>query len=240
LPLNSRTGVRRGQVGTRGHVVPVDVVRIGDPESGRRVVRGNQDILGGLAIRSRSMLPGRGEVCRHARRVRMTLGQYPQVVHELVAVLHGVFEEEAVTNVVVGHVVFNAQVIGAVHGHATAVGVVDRGVLDVLTLGVADQMPVDRIPGQMHVLAHAIELDAGDIHPARGHRHDVSAEECLVRVRRSLDQDIARDHAHFAALIHVEGDLAEVHVVEVLVQRDRIALDGGNGSPLRLMGIEIR
>ena len=31
----------------------------------------------------------------------------PQVVDELVVVLHSVFKEEAVTNVVVGHVVFN-------------------------------------------------------------------------------------------------------------------------------------
>ena len=61
-----------------------------------------------------------------------------------------------------------------------------------------------------------------------------------VRVRRGLDEDIARQHADFAAFIHVEGDLAEVHVVQFLVERDRIATDGGNGSPLGLMGIEIR
>src|SRR5690606_32193969 len=39
--------LREGQpeadlVGTRGNVVPVDVVRIGDPEGGHRVVRGDQ------------------------------------------------------------------------------------------------------------------------------------------------------------------------------------------------------
>src|SRR5580698_871123 len=38
-------------VGTRGHVVPVNIVRIGDPKSRRRVVGGNQDILGVLAGR---------------------------------------------------------------------------------------------------------------------------------------------------------------------------------------------
>src|SRR4029077_331727 len=37
-----------------------------------------------------------------------------------------------------------------------------------------------------------------------------------------------------------EGDLAEVHVVQFLVERDRSATDGGNGSLLRLVGIEIR
>ena len=112
----------------------------------------------------------------------MTLGQDPQVVHELVAVLHAVFEEEAVTNVVVGHVVLNVHVICAMHGHAAAVGVVNRGVLDVLPLRIADQMPMDRIPRQIHVLTHAIELDAGDIHLAPGHRHDVPAKERLVCV----------------------------------------------------------
>ena len=61
-----------------------------------------------------------------------------------------------------------------------------------------------------------------------------------VRVSRRLDHDIARQHADFAAFIHVEGDLAEVHVVQFLVERDRIATDGSNGSPLCLMGIEIR
>src|SRR4029077_10535821 len=43
-----------------------------------------------------------------------------------------------------------------------------------------------------------------------------------------------------AAFIDVEGDLAEVHVVELLVERDRVSADGGNGSPLCLPGIVIR
>ena len=87
-------------------------------------------------------------------------------------------------------------------------------------LRVADQMPVDRIAGQRHVLAHAIQLDARDEHLARRHRHDVAAEVGLFRIGRGLDLDVARQQAHFAALIHVEGDLAEVHVVELLVERD--------------------
>src|SRR5678809_455592 len=37
------------RVGPRGHVVPVNIVRIGDPESRRRVVGREQDILGVLA-----------------------------------------------------------------------------------------------------------------------------------------------------------------------------------------------
>ena len=51
----------------------------------------------------------RRQVCRVARRVRMALGQDPQVAHEPVVVLHGVLEEEAVADVVVGHVVLDAQ-----------------------------------------------------------------------------------------------------------------------------------
>ena len=107
-------------------------------------------------------------------------------------------------------------------------------------LRVADQVPVDRIAGQSHVLAHAIELDALDIHLASDHRHDVPAEVGLFRVGRCLDLDVARQQADFAALVHVEGDLAEVHVVELLVERDRVAADGGDGAPLGLPGIEIR
>ena len=126
------------------------------------------------------------------------------------------------------------------HGHTAVVGVVDRGVPDVLPFGIADQMPVDRIPGQRQVLAHALELDALDKHLARAHRHHVPAVERLFRVGRCLDTDIARQHGDFATFIHVEGDLAEVHEVQLLVERDRISPDGGNGSPLGLPGIEIR
>ena len=115
-----------------------------------------------------------------------------------------------------------------------------RGVLDVLALRVAHQMPVDRIAGQRHVLAHAVQLDALDEHLARRHGHDVAAEEGLCRILRCLDLDVARQQAHFAALIHVEGDLAEVHVVELLVERDVVASDGGNRAALGLAGIEVR
>src|SRR4029434_2181908 len=40
-----------GRIGPRGHVVPVDIVRIGDPERRRRVVGRDQDVLGVLAVR---------------------------------------------------------------------------------------------------------------------------------------------------------------------------------------------
>src|SRR5207244_2853978 len=49
-----------------------------------------------------------------------------------------------------------------------------------------------------------------------------------------------RQQTDFATFIHVEGSFAEVHVVQFLVQRDRISTNGGNGSPLCLPGIEIR
>jgi hypothetical protein len=69
------------------------------------------------------------------------------------------------------------------HGDAAVVGVVDGGVLDVLALAaVAHQMPVDGIAGKRQVLTHASELDAFDEHLARDHRHDVAAEEGLLRV----------------------------------------------------------
>src|SRR5205814_10725548 len=90
------------RIGPCGHVVPVNIVRIGDPERRRRVVGRYQDIRGVLAVRKEVLAVRRferGEVCGDARRVRMTLGQDRQVVNELVTVLHAVLEEEAVTNV---------------------------------------------------------------------------------------------------------------------------------------------
>ena len=170
----------------------------------------------------------------------MALDLDRQVVHELVAVLRAVFEEEAVTDGVVGHVVFDVQKIRAMHGHTAVVGVMKRRVLDVLPLRVADQMPVDRISGESHVLAHSIEFDALDKHLASDHRHDVPAVEGLFRVGRCLEFDVASQQADFAAFIHVEGDLAEVHVVELLVERDRVSADGRNVAPFCLPGIEIR
>ena len=103
-------------------------------------------------------------------------------MHELVAVLNAVFEEEAVTDDVVGHVVLDMHEVRAVHRHAAVVGVVDRRVLDVLALCIADQMPVNRVAGQRQVLAHAVQLDALDEHLARRHRHDVAAEEGLFGI----------------------------------------------------------
>jgi hypothetical protein len=117
---------------------------------------------------------------------------------------------------------------------------VDPRVLDVLPFGIADQMPVDRIPGKRQVLAHAIELDTLDEHLARAHRHHVAAvERRLFRVGRRLELDVARQQTDFAAFIDVEGDLAEVHVVQFSIERDRVPADGGNGAPLGLPGIEI-
>ena len=113
----------------------------------------------------------------------MALDLDGEIPDELVAVLDAVFQEEAVTDDVVGHVVLDAQVIRAVHGHAAVVRVVDGGVLDVLALAlIADQMPVDGIPRELQVLTHASELDAFDEHLARDHRHDVPAEEGLLRI----------------------------------------------------------
>src|SRR5690606_8369424 len=40
-------------------------------------------------------------------------------------------------------------------------------------------------------------------------------------------------------LVHAEGNLAEVHVVERLIERDRIVTDGGNCANLRLTGIVV-
>ncbi len=61
----------------------------------------------------------------------------------------------------------------------------------------------------------------------------------MLRVVRGLDLDVARQQADFAALVDAEGDLAEVHVGQRLVERDRVAADGGDGPLLGLPGLEI-
>ena len=86
----------------------------------------------------------------------------------------------------------------------------------------------------------APQLDALHVHVARRHRHDVTAEERLFRVFRRLHLDVAREKTDFATLVHVERDLAEVHVVELPVEREPVAADGGDRAPLGLTRIEVR
>src|ERR1700684_212045 len=77
------------RLGPRGHVVPENIVRIGDPESRRCVVGRDQDILGALPGRIEdrfALRSDRAEVCRNTGfAVRMTLGLHSQIVDELVA-----------------------------------------------------------------------------------------------------------------------------------------------------------
>jgi hypothetical protein len=137
LPVEERARrmLRQGEpeadlLGPGGHVVAVDVVRIGDPERRHVVVGRDQDIGGVLAGQDEVLAVRRHEWAEVGRLTRfavgMALGQDSEVVNELVAGFHGVFEEEAVTHRVEGHVVFHPHVVGAVHRHAAAVGVVDR------------------------------------------------------------------------------------------------------------------
>ena len=56
----------------------------------------------------------------------MALGQYPQVAQILVAVLHAVFEEVAVTDVVVSHIVLNPDIVRTMYRHAATEGVMNR------------------------------------------------------------------------------------------------------------------
>src|SRR4029079_17495209 len=66
------------RVGTRGHVVAVNIVRVGDPEDRHRVVGRDQDILGvlagGLEVQAVRVRSERGEVGRIAGLGRMALG----------------------------------------------------------------------------------------------------------------------------------------------------------------------
>ena len=90
---------------------------------------------------------------------------------------------------------------------------------------VADQMPVKRVAGQFHVLAHAVQLDALDIHLAGNHRHDVATEVRLQRIFRRLYLDVAGQQPHLATLVHPKSDLAEVHVLQRLGQCNGIAVN---------------
>ena len=55
----------------------------------------------------------------------MALDLDRQVLDKLVAVLDAIFHEETVADDVVGDVVLDSQVVGAVHRHATIEGIVD-------------------------------------------------------------------------------------------------------------------
>src|SRR5690606_35638067 len=101
-------------------------------------------------------LPVGGEIHRHAVQGRMTFGLDGQVPDEAVAGLDAVLDEEAVAHGVVGHVVLDAEVVGAVHRDAAAIGVVDRGIPDVHARAFAQDVEVHRVSGQGQVLAHAV------------------------------------------------------------------------------------
>src|SRR6185503_11232453 len=70
--------------------------------------------------------------------------------------------------------------------------------------------------------------------------HDVPAQVGLFCISRGLDLDVAGEQTNLTAFIHAEGDLAEVHVVELAVERDLVAADGGDRAPFGLARIEVR
>src|SRR5690606_26595139 len=61
----------------------------------------------------------------------------------------------------------------------------------------------------------------------------------LLSIVGGLDADVAGEQAHFAALVDAEGDLAEVHVLERAVERERVALNRGDRARLGLARIEV-
>src|SRR3954471_19819809 len=130
-------------LGTCGHIPAVGVVGVRDPEGSRRVVGRNQ-LVGGILTLGAAAVGSDDCICRTARSAGMALGQYSQVVHILVSVLNTIFEEIAVTNVVVGHIVLHTDIVRTMYRHTTAVGIVNRRVLNVLPLRIANQMPMDR------------------------------------------------------------------------------------------------
>src|SRR5690606_1153136 len=61
----------------------------------------------------------------------------------------------------------------------------------------------------------------------------------LLSIVGGLDADVAGEQAHFAALVDPEGDLAEVHVLERTVERERVALNRSDRALLGLARIEV-
>src|SRR5688572_25134755 len=146
-------------LGTCGHIPAVGIVGVRDPEGGRRVVGRKQLVGGSLTILTWSASVDSDYcICRITGPVGMAPGQYPQVVQILVAVFNAIFEEVAVTDVVEGHIVLNPDIVRTMYRHAATVGVVNRRVLYVLSLRIANQMPMDRIPRKVLVLTHSKEL----------------------------------------------------------------------------------
>src|SRR5262249_45027044 len=161
---------------TCGHIPSVGIVGVRDPEGGRRGVGRNQ-LVGSILTLTAPSVDSDYCICRITVPGGMALGQNPQVVQILVAVFHAIFEEVAVTDVVVRHIVLNTHIVRTMYRHTAAVGVVNRGVLDVLRLRIANQMPMDGIPPKVLVLTHSKELDPGDLHCCPGHRHHMPAAE---------------------------------------------------------------
>src|SRR5262245_22515398 len=117
---------------TCGHIPAVGVVGVRDPEGGRRVVGRKQLVGGSLTILTWSASVDSDYcVCRIARPVGIALGQDSQVSNVLIPVLNAILEKVAMTHIVVGYIVLNPHIVGAVYGHAAAEGVVNRRVLDV-------------------------------------------------------------------------------------------------------------
>src|SRR5205814_8047997 len=83
-----------------GHIPAVGIVGVRDPEGGRRVV-GRKQLVGGILTLSAASVGSDYCVCRITGPGGMTLGQQPQVANVLVPVLNAIFEEVAVSNVVV-------------------------------------------------------------------------------------------------------------------------------------------
>src|SRR5688572_66711 len=110
------------RLGTCGHIPAVGIVGVRDPEGGRRVV-GRKQLVGGSLTLTASSVGSDDCICRITGPVGMALGQYPQVAQILVTVFNAIFEEVAVTDVVVRHIVLNPHMICTVYRHTAAEGV---------------------------------------------------------------------------------------------------------------------
>ena len=81
-----------------------------------------------------------------------------QVVLDQIIGLNGIFNEHGVAHRLVVHVARDLEIVDAVEGRATIVGLVDRVLLDVRLLHSADHVEVDRVPAKHERLANVREF----------------------------------------------------------------------------------
>ena len=189
-----------------GDVAGERVAAVGPPEAGAVVGVERQDLLG----------QGHGAE-----------GLHGQVAVEHVALLGGVFEEEAVAARLVADAIANQQVVGAVDRDPAVVRIPDAGAEHAAAAHrVAHEVEVDRILAEHALLAEVPELGVADAARRAAVIHRVAAHAGGIG---RLDDDVAREVGDLAA----HQLLAAMRLFEGTIEREHRAVDGRDRALLR-------